>query len=435
MGSKHLLLVTYYWPPAGGPGVQRWLKFTRYLCEMGYRITLVIPENPSYPLTDETLLKEVPSGLDIHRLPIWEPYTIAEKFSRSNKKFKAGQFDKTQNQSILSRISIWIRGNFFIPDARRFWIQPTVKYIQKTIFTSQQLPVLITTGPPHSVHLIGLQLKTSNPTLQWVADFRDPWTEISYFSELKLTNLARKIHYQMESAVLKHSDLVLATSYSDAENFRTKGANAYCITNGYDPEDLPEASSEEKDRAHFTIAYIGVLEQLRNPVILWDVLEEIYQEIAEFRSVFRFVFVGKVDPKIILNLQNRNFSSNIDYKGYIPHRKALEEMNRADTLLLTNFPDTKHKGIIPGKLFEYLASAVPIMSFGPNNADVSRILSYTSGGAHFGYMDTSALKEHIRELFNQWQNQVPRRSTEKVYEFSRKNLTLALTSLLEQELN
>ena len=178
MNNKKILIITYYWPPAGGPGVQRWLKFVKYLPDFGWNPTVFIPENPSYPIVDETLQKEVSKDLEIIRTRIWEPYQIAELFGKDNKKFKAGQFDVGKNQSWKSKLSIWVRGNFFIPDARVFWVKPSAKYLKKYL-KENNFDAVVTTGPPHSVHLIGLELKMEFPNLKWIADFRDPWTEIS----------------------------------------------------------------------------------------------------------------------------------------------------------------------------------------------------------------------------------------------------------------
>ena len=163
--NKKILVITYYWPPAGGPGVQRWLKFVKYLPENGWQPTVFIPENPSYPLLDESLNAEVPKGLNLIKQKIWEPYQWAEKLNKSNKKFKAGQFDVAKNQSWKSKLSIWVRGNFFIPDARVFWVKPSTKYLKKYL-TENHFDAVVTTGPPHSVHLIGLGLKKYFPKLK-----------------------------------------------------------------------------------------------------------------------------------------------------------------------------------------------------------------------------------------------------------------------------
>lgn len=436
MEQKKILIITYYWPPAGGPGVQRWLKFAKYLPEFGWKPIIYTPENPSYPLLDETLMKDVPENIEIVRTKIWEPYQLAEKLNKSNKKFKAGQFDVGKNQSWKSKLSIWIRGNFFIPDARVFWVNPSVKFLEKYL-KENNIGTVVTSGPPHSLHLIGLGLKNKMPELKWIADFRDPWTEISYYKHLKLTKSSDKKHHQLESAVFKNADITLATSYTDAENFRKAGANAVCITNGFDESDSgKKAEGQNSEKANskirqaFTISYIGVLEQLRNPENLWKALDELIRENAEFAADFKLKFVGRIDDKILQSIENSSLKNHILNLGYLAHGKAVEEMQHSDMLLITNFPNESSRGIIPGKIFEYLASGKQILSFGPDKADVAKILEETQAGKHFGYQDTEMVKKFILEKFNLWKNGDLLENTQHIDQFSRKNLTRQLTEIL-----
>ncbi|WP_312287885.1 glycosyl transferase family 1 [Chryseobacterium gleum] len=436
MEQKKILIITYYWPPAGGPGVQRWLKFAKYLPEFGWKPIIYTPENPSYPLLDETLMKDIPENIEIVRTKIWEPYQLAEKLNKSNKKFKAGQFDVGKNQSWKSKLSIWVRGNFFIPDARVFWVNPSVKFLEKYL-KENNIGTVVTSGPPHSLHLIGLGLKNKMPELKWIADFRDPWTEISYYKHLKLTKSSDKKHRQLESAVFRNADITLATSYTDAENFRKAGANAVCITNGFDESDSgKKAEGQNSEKANlqirqaFTLSYIGVLEQLRNPENLWKALDELIKENAEFAADFKLKFVGRIDDKILQSIENSSLKNHILNLGYLSHGKAVEEMQHSDMLLITNFPNESSRGIIPGKIFEYLASGKQILSFGPDKADVAKILEETQAGKHFGYQETEMVKKFILEKFNLWKNGDLLENTQHIDQFSRKNLTRQLTEIL-----
>ncbi|WP_343640170.1 glycosyl transferase family 1 [Chryseobacterium sp.] len=433
MEQKKILIITYYWPPAGGPGVQRWLKFAKYLPDFGWKPIIYTPENPSYPLLDETLMKDVPENIEMVRTKIWEPYQLAEKLNKSNKKFKAGQFDVGKNQSWKSRLSIWVRGNFFIPDARVFWVKPSITFLEKYL-KENKIDTIVTSGPPHSLHLIGLGLKNKMPDLKWVADFRDPWTEISYYKHLKLTKSSDKKHRQLESAVFKNADITLATSYTDAENFRKAGANAFCITNGFDESDSSKKAGENKNsqiEKAFTLSYIGVLEQLRNPENLWKALDELVKENAEFAADFKLKFVGRIDDKILHSIENSSLKNHILNLGYLAHGKAVKEMQNSNLLLITNFPNESSRGIIPGKIFEYLASGKLILSFGPDKADVSKILEETQAGKHFSYQDTEAVKSFILEKFNLWKDGSLLENTQHIEQFSRKNLTQQLTEVLK----
>ncbi len=426
-----VLIVTYYWPPAGGPGVQRWLKFAKYLPEFGWEPIIYTPENPSYPLVDETLLKEVPKDLNIVKTNIWEPYQIAEKFSKSNKKFKGGQFDLGKNQSFISKLSIFIRGNFFIPDARKFWIKPSIKFLKKYL-AENNIDVLVTTGPPHSLHLIGLGLKKELPGLKWIADFRDPWTEISYYKHLKLTSGSDKKHRQLEKQVFKNADLTLATSYTDAENFRKNGANAFCVTNGFDKENSSMPLNVINENKKFTLSYVGVLEQLRNPENLWKTLITLCEKHQDFANNFELKFVGRVDDKILNEIEASVLKNNIKNLGYLAHNNSVNEMQNSDLLLITNFPDEASKGIIPGKLFEYLASGKQIISFGPKDADVETILNKTNAGKHFDYANNAEIQKFILSLYEDWKSGKSTDNQANINEFSRKELTKKLAELLSE---
>ena len=425
--TKKILIITYYWPPAGGPGVQRWLKFVKYLPEFGWKPTVFIPENPSYPIVDETLEKEVSDDLETIKTRIWEPYQLAEIFGKNNKKFKAGQFDVGKNQSWKSKLSIWVRGNFFIPDARVFWVKPSVEYLKKYL-KENQFDAFVTTGPPHSMHLIGLELKKEFSTLKWIADFRDPWTEISYYKHLKLTKSADQKHRSLEQKVFENADITLATSYADAENFRKKGANSFCITNGFDDTEVENSVSQKNSK--FTLSYIGVLEQLRNPEILWKVLNELLSEKEGFKNAFELKFVGRIDDKILSEIERSELKDLVNNLGYLSHSEANIEMTNSDLLLITNFPDESSKGIIPGKIFEYLATGKQIVSFGPKESDVRKILEETTAGKHFFYDDESELKVFLMQKFKEWQSGISNSQTRNIAQFSRKNLTKKLTEIL-----
>ncbi|WP_312089732.1 glycosyl transferase family 1 [Chryseobacterium sp.] len=429
MQTKKILIITYYWPPAGGPGVQRWLKFAKYLPEFGWKPIIYTPENPSYPLLDESLMKDVPEDLEIVKTKIWEPYQLAEKLNKSNKKFKAGQFDVGNNQSWKSKLSIWVRGNFFIPDARVFWVKPSTEFLEKYL-QHNNIETVVTSGPPHSMHLIGLNLKKKLSHLRWIADFRDPWTEISYYKHLKLTNRSDKKHRFLESEVFKNADITLATSYTDAENFRKNGANAVCITNGFDETDSEKKLNQSAISDHFTLSYIGVLEQLRNPENLWAALNNLIKNNSDFAESFRLKFVGRIDDKILTSLENSDLKNHILNLGYVSHDRAVQEMSNSSVLLITNFPNVSSKGIIPGKIFEYLATGKQILSFGPNEADVSKILQETNAGKHFSYEDSEEIEDFIIQKFKLWKNGNLSENTKNIEQFSRKNLTKQLSELL-----
>jgi len=426
--SKKVLIVTYYWPPAGGPGVQRWLKFAEYLPEFGIEPIVYTPENPSYPMTDNSFLDKLPKGLKVIKTRIWEPYRLAEFFNPKSKEYKAGRFEKKEKQSILSRLSVYIRGNFFIPDARKFWVKPSVKFLSNYL-KENQVDVLITTGPPHSMHLIGLELKNEYPNLKWVADFRDPWTQISYHSELKLTNHSKKKHKELERAVIKTADCVLATSFSDAENYSLIGADkTEVITNGYESNDFKIEKKIQNQK--FRISYSGNLESARNPVEFWKALKDMTDQNHEFKNQLEINFYGILSAEVEESIAENGLSKYLKKFGYVNHQSAVEGIVNSELLLLTNFSDSKSKGIIPGKLFEYLAARNPVIAIGPADGDVSRILYQTSAGKYFEHSDKEGMKAYVLEVYDEFRFGHTETELKSIEQFSRIEITKKLAAVL-----
>lgn len=426
---KKILIITYYWPPAGGPGVQRWLKFTKYLPEFGYDTFVYVPENPSYPILDETLSKDINPNVKIVKNKIWEPYQLAEKLNPKNKAYKGGHFEKKENQSFMSKLSVFVRGNFFIPDARKFWVNPSVDYL-KDFLHKENIDTIVTSGPPHSLHLIGLKLKKQLPNLKWLADFRDPWTQISYHKELKLTSWAAKKHEDLEREVMQKADVILATSYTDGENFKKIGAKRVeVITNGF--EEVKQLV--EKDQNQFHITYSGGLEMLRNPTALWKALAEILQENSSFKEDFKLNFYGSLASDVKQTIVDAGLNQNLIVHGYVSHQESLNAINQANILILTNFDNDASKGIIPGKLFEYMATGNPILAIGPTDADVEKILKKTQAGDYFMHNEVAEIKSFILSIYQQWlanPNQKFVTNEEEVQQFNRRNLTKKLAEIV-----
>ncbi len=426
--EKNVLIVTYYWPPAGGPGVQRWLKFSKYLPELDYETHIFTAENANYALRDQTLESEINPKLKIIKFPIWEPYSIAEKFNKNNQKHAAGFFEENKKQSLKSRISLFIRGNFFIPDARKFWIKPSVKFLTKYILDNH-IQTIITSGPPHSSHLIGLKIK-EKMNVQWIADFRDPWTNIYYYKHLQLTNWADKKHHQLEKKVLETADKIISVNDEYRENYqKITQKPVFCLTNGYDSEDIPENIVLDEP---FSLAYIGAMFQDRNPQILWEVLQELCNELDNFRKNLSIKFIGKIDDSIFKLIEDKNLGENIDYKGYLPHNEAVAEQFKSQILLLITGNEPEKKGNVPGKLFEYLASKRPIISFGPAESMIEKIINEANAGKHFLFDEKSKLKIHITEFYQLYLQKKLANISSDITKFHRKNLTLDLIKIIEK---
>ncbi|HET8838739.1 MAG TPA: glycosyl transferase family 1 [Flavobacteriaceae bacterium] len=426
---KKVLIVTYYWPPAGGPGVQRWLKFVKYLPEFGIEPIVYVPENPTYPIIDESLLEEVSKNTKIISQPIFEPYGLAKYFSRKKvKTMSSGLISEGKKQSFIEKSLLFIRGNFFIPDARKFWVKPSVKFLSKFI-SSENIDTIITTGPPHSLHLIGLELKKKkNEKLRWIADFRDPWTTIGYQEKLLLTKSSDEKHRKLETDVLQSADLIVTTSFSTRKEFQEKTKKPVeTITNGFDDLELKnEIPLDEK----FTFSHIGSLLSGRNPENLWKAFSELLQENSAFKKAFKLRLIGKVSSDVLHSLNDFGLEKYLDLFGYVSHEKAMEFQQKSQVLLLLEIDSQITQGIIPGKLFEYMRSNRPILAIGPKNWDAAKIISETSTGKFFGYDEKEKIKHQIQNYFLEFLKGSLRTNPQGIEVYSRRELTKKLSEII-----
>lgn len=425
---KKILIITYYWPPAGGPGVQRWLKFVKYLRKFGIEPVVYAPENPSYPILDKSLEKEVPEGIRIIKKSIIEPYSLAGIFSKKDtESISSGIIDKEEKQSALQKLMLFIRGNFFIPDARKFWIKPSVKFLKAELETGSY-DAIITTGPPHSLHLIGLELK-KQLGIRWIADFRDPWTQIGYHAKLKLTKNSENKHRELEKQVLNSADQIITTSFSTKKEFQAKTTKPVnVITNGFDIEIHTTTTRND----FFELAHIGSLLSERNPTILWQALIEIGQENSKFLNDLRLRLAGRVSREVLASIKEYGLEKNLVCEGYVEHSRAVQLQRQASVLLLLEIDSRVTSAIIPGKLFEYLAANRPIVAIGPANWDAGIIVNKTSTGKVFTYDEFEKLKTFIRELYEKYNDRVPAVQPKNIEEFHRESLTSELARLIKQ---
>lgn len=424
--TKKALIITYYWPPAGGPGVQRWLKFVKYLPEFNIDPIVYIPENPNYPLVDESLASEILDGVTILKQPIKEPYKLAGVFSKkSSKTISKGIISDYKKQSFIEKILLFIRGNFFIPDARIGWVKPSVTYLSKYI-SENSIETIITTGPPHSLHLIGLQLK-ERLGVKWLADFRDPWTTIGYHKQLKLTNVSKEKHKSLETQVLNTADQIIVTSFTTKKEFqKITNQPIEVITNGYDYEPTSKFKLDSK----FSIAHIGSLLSKRNPEVLWRVLSDLVKENNDFSKDFQLNFVGAVSENVLESIKDNKLSNYINEVGYISHKEAIAYQKKTQVLLLIEIDSEDTKCIIPGKLFEYMISNRPIISIGPKDSDVEKIIKETNTGTYFNYNDYESLKRTILGYYKSFQNKNLQSHAIGLQKYSRKKLTQQLAELI-----
>ncbi|MGB5379075.1 glycosyltransferase family 4 protein [Muriicola sp.] len=420
---KKVLIVTYYWPPAGGPGVQRWLKFIKYLPENGIEPILYIPKDPHYPITDSSLIKEIPEGLTIYRNSIWEPYKLASLISSKKTKRISSGIIKTKKPSFSERMFLWIRGNFFIPDARRSWVKPSIKFLSE-IITKEKIQTVITSGPPHSLHLIGVGLKQKH-ALTWIADFRDPWTSIGYHKALRLTGKSQKKHQVLEHRVLNEADKILVTSKATETEFRAKTTRPISvITNGHDTAYEGGAILD----TGFTISHIGSLLSERNPAVLWRVLSELAWDHSSFKQALQIKLVGVVSEEVLNEIKKYDLESALEVMSYVPHEEAVLLQRSSQILLLAEINKDETRGIIPGKLFEYMSARRPILAIGPPGWEAAEMIRETKAGKVFTYEDAQELKETIWEWFMAYQNKSLQMPVTGIEKYSRRELTKKLAA-------
>ncbi|MCX7549760.1 glycosyltransferase family 4 protein [Xanthomarina sp. F2636L] len=430
MTKTKVLIIAYYWPPAGGPGVQRWLKFVKYLPEFGIEPVVYVPSNPSYPIIDETLLEEVSNEITILKQPIKEPYKFAGFLSKSKSKtISKGIIPKDKQQSIIDKLLLFVRGNFFIPDARKSWVRPSFRYLD-TYISDYNIETVITTGPPHSLHLIGLKLQKSSG-VNWIADFRDPWTTIGYHKQLKLTNYAKQKHKALEKEVLQKANQIIVTSEVTKKEFSNiTDKPISVITNGYDRNSVGNPPLDKK----FTLAHIGSLLSKRNPEVLWKVLKELLEEHADFAKDLELHFIGSVSADVLETLKLYGLSSYVNKHSYVTHNKAIEFQKKSQVLLLIEIDSDETKCIIPGKLFEYMVSNRPILAIGPKDSDVETILKETNTGSYFNYQDHDAIKRTLLNFYKSYKEGNLKSHAIGLQKYSRQALTESLSKLILWEL-
>ncbi|MEF3079041.1 glycosyltransferase family protein [Winogradskyella poriferorum] len=427
MNSKKVLIIAYYWPPAGGPGVQRWLKFVKYLPEFDIEPIVYCPENPNYPIVDESLLNEIPKDVTIIKQPIKEPYQLASFLSKkSSKKISSGVIPKAKKQSLTEKMMLYVRGNFFIPDARKNWINPSVAFLSNYI-KENHIETVVSTGPPHSMHVIGSKLKQSL-NIKWLADFRDPWTTIGYHKALKLTKSSQQKHIELETEVLNSADEIIVTSNHTRNEFETKTNKPISvITNGYDTHSV---RVEEKD-AKFTLSHIGSLLSDRNPKVLWEVLSELISENESFSKAFQLNLIGVVSDDVVESIHNTGLKNHTNVVGYVSHDDAIKFQLSSRLLLLIEIDSEDTKAIIPGKLFEYLISETPILAIGPDDSDVQQIITKTNTGIYFNYNQKEKLKSQIVSYFEAYQKNSLNVNAIGLQPYSRKALTERLSAIIK----
>ena len=428
---KKVLIITYYWPPAGGGGVQRWLKFSKYFRDFGWDPIIYTADGGELPAVDHSLVDEIPSGVTVLKTPIWEPYAWYKKFTgkKQEEKVYSGFISEGKGTTFTQKIAVFIRGNFFIPDARMFWIQPSVRFL-KSYLKDNPVDAIVSTGPPHSMHRIALFVK-AKCRIPWVADFRDPWTNIDFYDKLHLTFFADHRHRRMEREVLKGADKIVTVSWSWARDFEKLSGRSdiEIITNGFDLEDF--GSTQEQLDKDFSICHVGSMNSDRNPLVLWKVLAELCLELPDFKEKLKIRLIGNVDFSIVQAIESFGLVPQLETLSFMPHNEAILFLKKSQVLLLPINDTPNSAGVLPGKLYEYMGAKRPILCVGPPEQDAGRILRETESGQIFDYHDFSKLKTTLLSWFAAYQKGSLHVDSNSIGAFSRRSLAGDYASLLD----
>lgn len=444
---KRVLVITYYWPPSGGSGVQRWVKFAKYLPSEGWQPVIYTPENPELIAVDKTLGSEIPPEAEIVRTKIVEPYNAYRMLMGKDSSIDIKTFTQdtasggetgasggevnpinAQKKSFKQKISLFIRGNFFIPDPRVMWVGPSVRFLKKYL-REHPVDAIVTTGPPQSMHLIGLKLSEATG-IPWVADFRDPWTKMFYFKHLGLCSWAEKKHHELERRVLDGATRVVAVSPLVKEDFeKMTGTPVELITNGFDESDFSE---EIVPDGFFNITHTGLFAADGNPETLWKVLADKCAEDSSFRDALRLRLVGKTDSAITESIRQAGLGDNLVDLGYRDHRTAVREQKNASLLILPLRKEPEYRAVLPGKLFEYLASRRPILGIGQTDGAMARIIGNTGSGVVCDWDQESKIRACIDFCWDEFRQGELDDNSSDISEYTRRGLTHRYASLLDE---
>ena len=437
---KRVLIITYYCPPSGGSGVQRWVKFAKYLPKEGWQPVIYTPENPELTTIDKTLAAEIPPEAEVVKTHIFEPYGIYRKLmgkgsSTDLKALTSAGSDGNEvnpvnggKKSWKQKLSLYIRGNFFIPDPRIMWVRPSVKFL-KSYLKKHPVDAIVSTGPPQSMHLIGLELSKATG-LPWLADFRDPWTKIFYFKHLELTHRSEAKHQALEKKVVDGATRVIAVSPMVKKDFEAiTSTPVELITNGFDEEDFNDPFEADE---YFNITHTGLFASDGDPEILWKVLAAKCQEDKEFRKLLRIRLVGKTDQEIVNSIETAGLGPNLVNLGYQSHEVAVREQRNASVLILPLRKEPEYEAVLPGKLFEYLASRRPILGIGQTDGAMAQVVRNTGSGIVYDWNEEQKIRRWVDFSWEEFKNHELLDNATDISMYSRRRLTKRLVSLLEE---
>lgn len=432
---KKVLIVTYFWPPAGGPGVQRVLKIVKFLPKFGWQPIILTVANGEYPALDNTLAKNIPSICKVYKTRTFEPFGLYKKFVgiKTDQHIPTAVLSEA-NVSLKKKIANWIRLNLFVPDAKIGWKYFAVKEGLK-IIENEKPDIIFSSSPPPTVHLIANQL-AEKTKIKWVADFRDPWTDIHYYENQSRLNFIEKLDKELEFKVLQKADKVTCISKLDIEEDFGKKTDSYkCVNipNGYDEEDFISLNTGRTNKNIFTMLHLGAVNNERNPIGLFDAIKKLKESGFIDSTIFKFNFVGKVEPVIRDTVERFAINDLINFVDYIPHQQALKYIEETSMLVLLITNSKKNRRILPGKTFEYLRAQKFILALGPVDGEVSRIIKEVNSGIVIDYNNSETIEDILKQQFNSWHKDLADyiSSKDEIQKYSRENLTKDLVGIFD----
>jgi len=426
---RKVLIISYYWPPAGGISVHRSLKFAKYLRKFGWEPIVYVPSNADYPYYDEGNLKDIPENLTVLTQPIKEPFKIFKALSGRGKSESLNNIVhvRTRKQSLIDKLGIWIRGNFFIPDARSLWIRPSVKYLS-SFLKSNPVDAIFADGPPHTNNVIAMKL-SKRRGIPYLADFQDPWTQVDYYELFPIIRWADKKHKRLEQEVFREASKITIASPSWKIDLEQIGAkNVDVLYWGYDEEDFAELNPIENP--YFSIAHIGLMGFDRNPEVLFKVLGDLKEENEEFSKDLKIILAGQIDYSVKKTISECDLDFNVEYHGIVGRIAALKMAKGCSLLLLLLNKARNAKGRLPGKLYEYLRLRRPVITLGQKDSDAEHIIRQTGSGESFEYDDSLKIRDFILSSYDKFKNKQLLQTTGEIGYYSVENQTKRLAEFL-----
>lgn len=422
---KNVLVLAYYFPPFGLSGVQRILKFVKYLPDFGWQPTVVTTEPHAYPAFDESLMDELRQS----QTEVWR--TEAAGAFAAVKNQRTIPLSTERVRKALNRISQLV----YIPDNKVAWKNKALALLRQKDMS--RFHAVLSTAPPFSAHLAGLEIKQQYG-LPFIADFRDSWVGNPW--HLYWTPLHRMLHQRMERKVMEGADALITTNFFTRDTWRKRYNNSqlaermHVVEQGYDPDDFgadfPFASSSNSDVLH--IVYTGLFYEERHPLPLYKVLHALRQRFPEVYRSVKFSLVGYVQEEYRADAQRLGVDDRFEYVGYVEHDESVAWLGKADVLWMTmGEGGARYATVSPGKTFEYIGSRKPIFAMS-GECYTKAVLERFSHTFIVAPSDVDAGVEMLVRLVTlHQQGALPHAAQEEVQPYSRKNLTGELARILD----